>query len=40
MVTHGAAIAQKAPRLATLRKGGITVKQNAARVCNGVPPTA
>ncbi|MER6038192.1 ABC transporter ATP-binding protein [Streptomyces sp. NPDC001835] len=29
MVTHDSAIARKAPRLATLRKGRITVKENA-----------
>jgi putative ABC transport system ATP-binding protein len=29
MVTHDSAIAQKAPRLATIRKGRITVKENA-----------
>ncbi|MFF9157811.1 ABC transporter ATP-binding protein [Streptomyces sp. NPDC014846] len=29
MVTHDSAIAKKAPRLATLRKGRITVKENA-----------
>ncbi|MFE2302125.1 ABC transporter ATP-binding protein [Streptomyces sp. NPDC059445] len=31
MVTHDSAIAKKAPRLATIRKGLITVKENAAR---------
>ncbi|MEU2930243.1 ABC transporter ATP-binding protein [Streptomyces sp. NPDC007251] len=30
MVTHDSAIAKKAPRLATIRKGRITVKENAA----------
>jgi putative ABC transport system ATP-binding protein len=30
MVTHDSAIAKKAPRLATIRKGQITVKENAA----------
>ncbi|MFF3936288.1 ABC transporter ATP-binding protein [Streptomyces phaeofaciens] len=30
MVTHDSAIAKKAPRLATIRKGKITVKENAA----------
>jgi putative ABC transport system ATP-binding protein len=30
MVTHDSAIARKAPRLATIRKGKITVKENAA----------
>ena len=30
MVTHDSAIARKAPRLATIRKGRITVKENAA----------
>ncbi|AEY91319.1 ABC transporter ATP-binding protein [Streptomyces hygroscopicus subsp. jinggangensis 5008] len=30
MVTHDSALAKKAPRLATLRKGKITVKENAA----------
>ncbi|MFE7649961.1 ABC transporter ATP-binding protein [Streptomyces phaeoluteigriseus] len=29
MVTHDSAIAQKAPRVATIRKGRITVKENA-----------
>jgi putative ABC transport system ATP-binding protein len=29
MVTHDSAIAKKAPRLATIRKGRITVKENA-----------
>ncbi|MFE9608704.1 ABC transporter ATP-binding protein [Streptomyces sp. NPDC006012] len=29
MVTHDSSIAQKAPRLATIRKGQITVKENA-----------
>ncbi|GAA3769927.1 ABC transporter ATP-binding protein [Streptomyces chiangmaiensis] len=31
MVTHDSSIAKKAPRLATIRKGRITVKENAAR---------
>ncbi|OIJ65105.1 ABC transporter ATP-binding protein [Streptomyces mangrovisoli] len=31
MVTHDSAIAKKAPRLATIRKGKITVKENAAK---------
>jgi putative ABC transport system ATP-binding protein len=30
MVTHDSSIAQKAPRVATIRKGRITVKENAA----------
>ncbi|MDT7840889.1 ABC transporter ATP-binding protein [Streptomyces justiciae] len=30
MVTHDSAIAKKAPRLATIRKGKITVKENAS----------
>ncbi|MFH8800230.1 ABC transporter ATP-binding protein [Streptomyces sp. NPDC017936] len=30
MVTHDSSIAKKAPRLATIRKGKITVKENAA----------
>ncbi|PAZ11483.1 peptide ABC transporter ATP-binding protein [Streptomyces sp. SA15] len=30
MVTHDSSIAKKAPRLATIRKGRITVKENAA----------
>jgi ABC-type lipoprotein export system ATPase subunit len=30
MVTHDSAIAKKAPRLATIRKGKITVRENAA----------
>ncbi|GKQ40994.1 ABC transporter ATP-binding protein [Streptomyces sp. A012304] len=30
MVTHDSAIAKKAPRVATIRKGGITVKEHAA----------
>ncbi|MEU5277381.1 ABC transporter ATP-binding protein [Streptomyces asoensis] len=30
MVTHDSAIAKKAPRLATIRKGRITVKENAS----------
>ncbi|MFG3100496.1 ABC transporter ATP-binding protein [Streptomyces sp. NPDC048182] len=30
MVTHDSAIARKAPRLATIRKGRITVKENAS----------
>ncbi|MER6685263.1 ABC transporter ATP-binding protein [Streptomyces olivaceoviridis] len=30
MVTHDSALAKKAPRVATLRKGKITVKENAA----------
>ena len=30
MVTHDSAIAKKAPRVATIRKGRITVKENAA----------
>jgi putative ABC transport system ATP-binding protein len=30
MVTHDSAIAKKAPRLATIRKGKLTVKENAA----------
>ncbi|GGR99203.1 ABC transporter ATP-binding protein [Streptomyces humidus] len=30
MVTHDSAIARKAPRVATIRKGRITVKENAA----------
>ena len=29
MVTHDSAIARKAPRLATIRKGKLTVKENA-----------
>ena len=29
MVTHDSAIAKKAPRVATIRKGRITVKENA-----------
>jgi putative ABC transport system ATP-binding protein len=29
MVTHDSTLARKAPRLATLRKGRITVKENA-----------
>jgi putative ABC transport system ATP-binding protein len=29
MVTHDSSIAKKAPRLATIRKGKITVKENA-----------
>ncbi|GAA3888166.1 ABC transporter ATP-binding protein [Streptomyces sp. NPDC003631] len=31
MVTHDSSIAKKAPRLVTIRKGRITVKENAAR---------
>ncbi|ELP65030.1 ABC transporter ATP-binding protein [Streptomyces turgidiscabies] len=31
MVTHDSAIAKKAPRVATIRKGKITVKENAGR---------
>lgn len=30
MVTHDSAIARKAPRVATIRKGRITVKENAS----------
>ncbi|SMQ18534.1 hypothetical protein SAMN06272771_4987 [Streptomyces sp. Ag82_O1-12] len=29
MVTHDSAIARKAPRVATIRKGRISVKENA-----------
>jgi putative ABC transport system ATP-binding protein len=32
MVTHDSAIARRAPRLATIRKGKITVKENATNV--------
>jgi putative ABC transport system ATP-binding protein len=30
MVTHDSVIARKAPRVATIRKGSITVRENAA----------